>query len=196
VTLSGKRRSANKQDPQTLQSKLYLASQALSLSLHGFLFIPSKYPMFSTYLASAHASNQPQSVEAARNCSTQPEGFFDEFLYGVLTNRARLYSVRQTNTRVFLANKPSSQSFHMLALAEHPLSCVCFSEMFFHESALAFHTCVHFNEMFLQVFASAQHHLKTFQRTLTFLLHSILSWFLWLLHFKYSHWKFGVKTHS
>jgi hypothetical protein len=33
----------------------------------------------------------------------------------------------------------------MLALAEHALSCVCFSETFLHQTTLAFHTCVHFN---------------------------------------------------
>jgi hypothetical protein len=36
-------------------------------------------------------------------------------------------------------------SFHMLALAVHPLSYVCFIETFLHELALAFHTCAHFN---------------------------------------------------
>jgi hypothetical protein len=32
-------------------------------------------------------------------------------------------------------------SFHMFALTEHPPACVCFSEMFLHESALVFHLC-------------------------------------------------------
>jgi hypothetical protein len=46
-------------------------------------------------------------------------------------------------------------SFHMLVLADHPFSCVCFSEMFLH------------------VFALAKHHptQHTFQRTLKFTLH-------------------------
>jgi hypothetical protein len=48
--------------------------------------------------------------------------------------------------------------FHVFALAEHPLSCVCFSKMFVHESALAFHTCVHFNGTFFFTFAPANHH--------------------------------------
>ena len=30
-------------------------------------------------------------------------------------------------------------SFHMLALAEHHFTCVCFSKMFLHEAALAFY---------------------------------------------------------
>jgi hypothetical protein len=49
-------------------------------------------------------------------------------------------------------------SFHVFALAEHPLSCVFFSKTFLCESALAFHTCVHFNKTFLHVFAPAKHH--------------------------------------
>jgi hypothetical protein len=49
-------------------------------------------------------------------------------------------------------------SFHVFALAEHPLSCVFFSKTFLCESALAFHTCVHFNKTFLHMFAPAKHH--------------------------------------
>jgi hypothetical protein len=48
-------------------------------------------------------------------------------------------------------------SFHMVALAEHPLFYVYFSEMFLHESTLAFHTCVHFNKMSFHMFAPAKH---------------------------------------
>ena len=33
-------------------------------------------------------------------------------------------------------------SFHMLALAEHPFSCVCFRKMFFQESASVFYLCL------------------------------------------------------
>lgn len=47
---------------------------------------------------------------------------------------------------------------------EHPLSCVCFSEMFLQESALAFHTCIHFKETLLHVFAPAQHHPTDFPK--------------------------------
>jgi hypothetical protein len=53
-------------------------------------------------------------------------------------------------------------SFHVLALAEHPLSCVHFSETFLHKYALAIHICIHFNEMFLHVFAPAKHHATDF----------------------------------
>ena len=88
---------------------------------------------------------------------------------GLLTNAAQPRNVRRTNTRVLKI--PSSRSFHMLALAEHPLFCVCFSETFLHESALAFHTCVHFNKMFLHVLAQQNAVQPTFQRTLTFPLH-------------------------
>jgi hypothetical protein len=59
----------------------------------------------------------------------------------------------------------------MLALAEHPLCCVCFSETFLHESASAFYTCVHFNETFHHMFAPAKHHPTDFPKTLKFPLH-------------------------
>jgi hypothetical protein len=55
-------------------------------------------------------------------------------------------------------------SFHVLALAEHPLSCVSFRETFLHKSALAFYTSVHFNEMFLHVFAPAKHYPTDFPK--------------------------------
>ena len=63
-------------------------------------------------------------------------------------------------------------SFHVFALAEHPLFCVYFRETFLHESALAFQTCVHFNKMFPHVFAPAKHHPTQLpvQRTLKFTL--------------------------
>jgi hypothetical protein len=52
--------------------------------------------------------------------------------------------------------------FHVLSLAERPLSCVCFSETF--KSALAFHTFVYFNEMSLHVLVPAKHHLTYFSK--------------------------------
>ena len=65
----------------------------------------------------ARLINQPESMEAARNCSTPPEVFWCISLYGVLTNVAQLCNVRQTNTCVLLAKNPSS----------HVLSRACFS---------------------------------------------------------------------
>jgi hypothetical protein len=69
---------------------------------------------------------------------------------------------------MLLEKNPSS---HVLseALAEHPFTCVCFSQ-FLHESALA---CVHFSKMFLHVFAPAKQHPTqlTFQKILKSLLH-------------------------
>ena len=53
-------------------------------------------------------------------------------------------------------------SFHVLSLAESPLSCVCFSETF--KSALAFHTFVYFNKMSLHVLVPAKHHLTYFSK--------------------------------
>lgn len=56
--------------------------------------------------------------------------------------------------------------FHMLVLAEHPLSCVCFSETVLRECALAFHTCDNFNKTFLHVFGPAKHHPPDFAKSL------------------------------
>ena len=93
------------------------ASQALSPSFRGVLFIPSQHRMFTTCLASASSSYQPESSEAATNYSTPPEVFWCVSLYGVPTNAAQLRNVRQTNTCVSLAKNLSS----------HVLSCACFS---------------------------------------------------------------------
>ena len=101
------------------------ASQALSLSLCGVLFIPSTHHVSSTCLASAWVLPQ-QCIQPAR-------------VHRVPTNAAQLHNARGTNTCASLAKNPSSCILHMLALAEHPLSCVCFSETFLHETALVFH---------------------------------------------------------
>jgi hypothetical protein len=69
VPLSGKRGSA-KIRHTSITLLAVPASQSLSPSLHGVLFIPSKYHVSSTYLASACASNQHESSEATTKCST------------------------------------------------------------------------------------------------------------------------------
>ena len=74
------------------------ANQALSPSLHGVLFSPSKHHVFSVCLASACASSQPESLEAARSCSTPPEVFQCVSFYGIPTNAVQPRSVRWTNT--------------------------------------------------------------------------------------------------
>ena len=71
---------------------------------------------------------------------------FGAFLCGVPTKAVQLCSVRQTNTCVSLAENRTFHhvSFRVLAFAELPLSCICFSETFLHMSTLAFHipSCV------------------------------------------------------
>ena len=124
-------------------------------SLRGVLFIPSKHHVFSTCLASQHIHLISPSPRKRQATAAHQHTFLVSFslcisLYGVPTNAAQLHNVRWTNTCVLLAKNPSS--FCVLALAKHPLSCVCFSEMFLHESALAFYTCVHFNKTFLYLF--------------------------------------------
>ena len=58
---------------------------------------------------------------------------------------------------VLLAKNPSSCPFTCLLKAEHPLSCVCFSKMFFMSLTKSI-TCVHFRKTFLHVFAPGKHH--------------------------------------
>jgi hypothetical protein len=58
-----------------------------------------------------------------------------------------------------VSNESFIMSFHVLALAEHPFTCICFREMFLHKSIWAFHTCVHFD-----VFAPAKHHPTDFPK--------------------------------
>ena len=84
------------------------ASQDLSPSLCGVLFIPFKHHVSSMCLASAHASNWPRSLEVTANCSIQPEGFWCISLHGVPTNVAQLHNVRRINTCVSLAKNLSS----------------------------------------------------------------------------------------
>jgi hypothetical protein len=63
----------------------------------------------STGVASAWASNQPESVEGATNRSTPPEGFWCVSLYGVLSNAAQLSNVRWTNACMLLTKNLSSR---------------------------------------------------------------------------------------
>jgi hypothetical protein len=108
--------------PTSIAQLAVPASQALSLSLHRVIFIPSRHHVSSMCLALAHASNQHESSEAARKYSTPPDDFWCISLYGVLTNGVQLCSVRQINIWVSLAKNPSSRV----------LSCACFSRISLH----------------------------------------------------------------
>jgi len=61
------------------------------------------------YLASALESNQPKSLEVARNCSIPPDIFWFVSLYRIPRNAAQLHIVRWTNTCMLLAKNPSSR---------------------------------------------------------------------------------------
>jgi hypothetical protein len=82
------------------------ANQALSPSLRGVLFIPSKHHVSSTCLTLACTSNQSKSTEET---ATHHQKFFGAFLYGVPTNAAQLHTVRWTNTCVLLSQYPPSR---------------------------------------------------------------------------------------
>ena len=128
------------------------ASQALSLSLHGVLFILSKHHVSSTCLASACASSQPESLGVATNCSTAPEVFWCISVYGDLTNAAQLRSIRWNNMCMSLAKNPSScvlshacfsrTSFLLCLLQQNIPSWVCLSLSPVSTSGKHFFTCL------------------------------------------------------
>ena len=79
-------------------------------------------------LTSTGTFNQPESEEAARNCSSPPEVFWCISLYGVPTNAAQLHIC--CYRRIL-----HHMSFHMLALAVHPFTCIHFRETLLHAFA-------------------------------------------------------------
>jgi hypothetical protein len=100
---------------------------------------------------SADTTQTSESAEVARSHQHTARRFSGEIsLYGVLTNAAQLCKIRLTNLCMWLAKNPSSCVLYMLALAEHPFTCVCFSEMF------------------PQVFSPAKHHLLLSKEPLSF----------------------------
>ena len=131
--------------PKSIAQIAIPVSQALSLSFHGVLIISSQHHMSSglapALFASDSASNKPESVEVARNCSTPPEVFWYVSPCGVPTNAVQLHNVRRTNTWVLLACKLHHMFLHMLALTEHPPFSVYFGKKFLHEPALVLHIC-------------------------------------------------------
>lgn len=133
----------------------------LSHSMESYLYSPvimcppSVLPQHRHPISSCPWKHQLQNTIRIFGCVS---------LYGAPTNAAPLHNVRQTNISVSLAKNPSSRILSHACLTEHPLSCVCFSEMFLQESALAFHTCIHFKETLLHVFAPAQHHPTDFPK--------------------------------
>lgn len=108
-----------------------LISLQASCLLHG-----SALSMCLSQLTSLCQSAQVH--KSGRKGGSPLEGFWCASLYGVPTSGAKLCSVRRANTCVSSAKNPSSC---VLALAEHPLSCVCFSQTFLHKSVLVFHLC-------------------------------------------------------
>jgi hypothetical protein len=86
-------------------------------------------------LASAQASNQPQSLEATNKLQhTRDLVCFSLWSSdkGSSTTQYKADQYMHVVSKKILHHV----TFHMLALAEHPLSCVCFSETFLPESAL------------------------------------------------------------
>ena len=102
--------------PTSITQLAVPASQALFLSLHRLLFIPSKHQVSAKCLALACASNQAK--EATTNCSTPPEVFFFlVFLSMEPDKRSSTTQLRQIHPFTLLAMNP----------LPHVLLHVCFS---------------------------------------------------------------------
>jgi hypothetical protein len=148
-------------------------SKPSSLSLCGVLFTTSKQHVSSSCLASAWILLQ--HIHSTRVCGSGKKLQYTtrRFLCGF-----SLWSPDKYNSTMHCRADQRilhHVSFHVLALGEHSLSCVCFIQMFLHEFALAFHTCAHFNETLLNVFAPAKHHLTNFPKILKFPFHSAVA---------------------
>lgn len=100
-----------------------------------FLFIPSKHyllyppqvlPQYLSLSSWHHSANQLKSLEAARNRSTTREVWVRSSL-GSPDKSSSAVRVRWMSTCAVGNDSFMSPSFHTLALAQHPLSCVCFS---------------------------------------------------------------------
>jgi hypothetical protein len=71
-----------------------------------------------------------------------PKRGLPQKLCGSCLSEKLLVSVVHTLTCAeYCGRAPKPRWLHMLYLVEHPFICVCFSEKFLHESALAFHLC-------------------------------------------------------
>jgi hypothetical protein len=73
---------------------------------------------------------QSAPVQRSNKNILPPDVFCCVSLYGIPTNGAQKCNVRWTNTFVLLVKNLHHMSFHLIALAEHPITCVCFSETF------------------------------------------------------------------
>ena len=127
MPLSGKHRSVKTQTQKHCTASCTSTSKtsSVSVTLWSPIYTLQTSPVFhmpclSMGPVSAHASNQPQSLEVATNCSTPSEVFLMSFFpMASLTNAAQLHSVRQTNTCASLAKH----------LPSHVLSQACFSRI-------------------------------------------------------------------
>jgi hypothetical protein len=165
---NSRRSSAKTQDQQAVNyaSKPNLASLLTVCS--------SKHHVFSMALASALESvsanitlpNGPnpqkwqqtnKQTKTTKTCSTAPAVFWCVSLYGVLKKWSSTLQCKAGQYMHIVSRVFHRVSFHVLALAEHPLSYVCFRKTLLH------------------VFAPAKHHPTqlTLQRILKFPLHRI-----------------------
>jgi hypothetical protein len=170
------------------------ASQAVSFSLWSPVYtfqasLVLHVPCLT--LATASASNKPESSEVATNCSTPPQFiylFFSCVSMASAQNAAQLGNVRQTYTCMPLTNNLSSCVLSHACFSRTSSLLDLFQQTFLHESVQAFHNCVHFNKMFLSSFAPANSIQQTFQRTLRFLLFSLL------VNFSHSFYIMGIQN--
>lgn len=105
-----------------------------------------------------------QSVQSWQETTAHHEKFFGVFLSMECRQMERHYTMQGSPMHACHYRRIFHHvCFHVLALAEHPFSRVCLSEMSIFKFA-----CVHFRETFLPVFVQQSTIQPTFRRTLRF----------------------------
>jgi hypothetical protein len=109
VPLSVKQKLSKDSKLTSVAQLAVLASQAVSLSIHGILFIPSKHRMSFTCFTSAWVLPQhvhPINPHLQKRQQTEVHHqkiFWCVSLYGIPTSAAQLHNIRQSKTCVPLA---------------------------------------------------------------------------------------------
>ena len=75
--------------------------------------------------------SQPESSEAARNCSAPSEGFFVCFSLGSPNKCSSTAQCKAGHQACVVSKESFTMSFYAFALAEHLLSCICFSDFIY-----------------------------------------------------------------
>ena len=132
------------------KTKKCCRASSTSNTSHRPIYTPSKHHMTSVGLALPYVLPEQvglyqltslcQSAQILGSGKKLQKVFWCVSLYGVLANGAQLPNIRRTNTCVSLAKTPHHHvSLHVLALAGHPFTCVCFRKTLLHLFAIVKH---------------------------------------------------------